>query len=44
MAIHTSLSRPATEQPILYTDTFVVDRSQALPPAGKLLKNANYAY
>jgi hypothetical protein len=32
IAIHTSLSRPATQQPILYTSTFVVDGSKALPP------------
>jgi hypothetical protein len=31
MAIHTSLSRPASQQPIFYTNTFVVNRSLALP-------------
>jgi hypothetical protein len=31
MAIHTSLSRPASQQPILYTTTFIVDRTLALP-------------
>ena len=32
MAIHTSLSRPASQQPILYTTTFVVNAKLALPP------------
>ena len=32
MAIHTSLSRPPSQQLILYTNTFIVDRSRALPP------------
>ena len=32
MAIHTSLSLPTDRQPILYTRTFVVDGSKALPP------------
>lgn len=32
IAIHTSLSLPPSQQPILYTTTFVVDRSRALPP------------
>ena len=31
MAIHTSLSLPPSQQPILYTTTFVVDRTLALP-------------
>lgn len=33
MAIHTSLSRSPSQQPIFYTNTFRVDRSLALPPA-----------
>ena len=33
MAIHTSISRPPSQQPIFYTNTFVVNRSLALPPA-----------
>ena len=32
MAIHTSVSRPATQQTILFTSTFVIDKNQALPP------------
>jgi hypothetical protein len=33
MAIHTSLSRPPSQQSIFYTDTFIVNRNLALPPA-----------
>ena len=32
MAIHTAPSRPPSQQLILYTNTFIVDRSRALPP------------
>jgi len=35
MAIHTSLSQPPSQQLIFYTNTFVVNRSLALPPAEK---------
>jgi hypothetical protein len=32
MAIHTSPSQPPTQQPIFYTNTFVVNRNLASPP------------
>jgi hypothetical protein len=35
MAIHTSLALPPSQQQILYTTAFVVDRCRALPPVVK---------